>query len=436
MSESRLKQSVLLRMLLVAVLGMLLVIPTFMVQVLIDERQTARDAAVQDITAKWGSAQVVAGPVLTVPVLRTQRSAQGVVTTTRSMLHLLPEQLNVQVRLVPEVRARGIYRAVLYQAQVSLEADFHTPDDATVTGPDETLVWSDAFLTLGLSDLTGLRRVEQVRWNEQSLSPEAGLKTAELVATGFTVYPAVTPNQPAHLSMAFTLQGSTSVQVLPVGRETRLAVEGTWDTPSFIGAFLPEARTVAEQGFEATWQVGHLNRSFPQSWRDKQAQLDPASAFGVRLLLPVDEYQKNTRAAKYAILFIALTFLAFFVTEVLTRTPFHPIHYALISFGLVLFFVLLLSLSEHMLFNLAYLIAATAVAGLIGGYTRSISGSGRIALAITGLLVLLYSFLFVLLQLEDYALLVGSLGLFVLLACVMYLTRRIDWFNLGKPVEG
>jgi inner membrane protein len=429
--ESRLKNSVLLRMLLVAVLGMMLVIPTFMVQVLIDERQTARDTAVQDITAKWGGAQLVSGPVLSVPVVHTQRTAQGSITTTRSLLHLLPEQLHMQVRLVPEVRARGLYRAVLYQAQMSLEADFQVPDTAKVARSGETVAWADAFLTLGVADLTGIKKVEAVRWNAQPLSAEAGVNTAELAGSGFTAYPAVLPGEKAHLSATLTLNGSELFQVLPAGRETRLTVEGGWDAPSFTGAFLPDERVVSSTGFRAQWQVGHLNRSFPQSWRDGQAKLDPTSAFGVRLLLPVDEYQKNTRAAKYAILFIALTFLAFFVTEVLTRTPFHPIHYALISFGLVLFFVLLLSLSEHMQFNQAYLAAATAVVGLVGGYTRSISGSTRIALAITGLLVLLYSFLFVLLQLEDYALLVGSLGLFALLALVMYLTRRIDWFNLG-----
>jgi inner membrane protein len=211
-------------------------------------------------------------------------------------------------------------------------------------------------------------------------------------------------------------------------------VSSPWGNPSFVGSTLPTRRSVETGAFSAEWKVLHLNRNFPQQWTGNQHGI-AASAFGVKLLLPIDEYQKTMRAAKYAIMFIVFTFLAFFLTEILNRKVIHPIQYALIGFSLLLFYVLLLSISEQVAFNYAYAISSLSIILLIAGYTRSVLTSNIATAMIAGIMIVLYGFMYVLLQLEDYALLLGSIGLFVILALVMYLTRRIDWFAVGAKQQ-
>jgi inner membrane protein len=204
-----------------------------------------------------------------------------------------------------------------------------------------------------------------------------------------------------------------------------------WRSPSFTGNFLPEKREITSDGFRAEWSVSQLNRNFPQSWSGETYAIDN-SAFGVKLYSPVDQYQKVTRAVKYAILFIVLTFMAFFLTEIFTGVLIHPIQYTLIGLAIILFYVILLSLSEHIPFLSSYAIASAGVIFLISAYAKSVLKGKRSAVIIGTILLGLYLFLYVTLQLEDFALLLGSVGLFAILAVVMYLTRRINWFDIGK----
>jgi len=227
------------------------------------------------------------------------------------------------------------------------------------------------------------------------------------------------------------VSGSDELRFVPLGKTTNGEMKCLWGDPSFLGDFLPEKREISAGGFHASWDVLSWNRTLPPRWTGRQAGL-MGQILGVKLLQVVDEYRKSSRAVKYAILFVALTFLSFFVVDVLRRSPFHPVHYTLVGLALVLFFVLLLSLSEYLAFNLSYALSSGAIVLLIALYTRAISRRWGVAAAIAAVLAGLYAFLLVLLQLEDYALLLGSLLLFVSLAVVMYLTRRIDWFALGK----
>jgi inner membrane protein len=214
---------------------------------------------------------------------------------------------------------------------------------------------------------------------------------------------------------------------MPVGRETTVQVGGSWGNPSFVGAYLPEERSVEPNKFLASWKVLHLNRNYPQQWTGASVNLKE-SAFGIKLLMGLDEYQKTMRSAKYAIMFIVLTFLSFFMAEVLNKRIIHPIQYVLIGLALTIFYTLLLSISEQTNFNRAYLLSSAATIALIGLYTRSVLNSILAAAIITGILAVLYGFLFIVLQLQDYALLLGSIGLFLILALVMYITRNINWF--------
>jgi inner membrane protein len=263
----------------------------------------------------------------------------------------------------------------------------------------------------------------------------SGVNDSKLTKSGITVKIPIKPDEEEDktyaFDFAFTLNGSSGLFFVPVGKTTNVTMTSPWDTPSFDGAFLPDQRDIAK-GFSASWNVFNYNRDFPQWWTGSNYQLQD-SKFGVNLLFPVDHYQKSMRSAKYAIMFIALTFLAFFMVELISRKPIHPLQYLLASIGLVLFYTLLLSLSEQIHFNLAYLLSAFGIISLITAYSHSIFKALKQTALMGAFLTMLYLFLFSVLQMEDLALLFGSLGLFIALATVMYISRKVDWYNMQKP---
>lgn len=440
MKESSLKNSILLRMVLIAALVIALLIPIVLVQFIVADRQASHLSAVREVTQKWGGSQVLSGPVLSIPIRHIDAAGKDSPGSSAEILHILPENLRVVADVSPEIRMRGIHRVVLYTLRLAAEAEFRTQAATASLIEKHEILWDDAYLTVGITDPKGLRQITSVNVAGRNIRPQPGIAERERVAAaGFTVDSLMlAPQGTFQFAMRMELKGSENFKVAPVGKQTRLDMRGPWGDPSFIGDFLPEKRVVTEGSFEAAWQVLDFNRNLRQSWIGNGPDL-LAPAFGVRLMLPVDEYQKNTRALKYAILFIALTFLAFLMIDVLTKTPFHPVHYCLVGFALILFYILLLSLSEYILFDTSYFIAGAAVVLLIGGYTRGVTRRWDLTALISSLLILLYAFLFILLQLEDYALLIGSIGLLIILAVVMYITRKIDWFTLGKsqgPGEG
>lgn len=431
MKEFSLKDSIILRTLIIAVLAIVLEIPISMVTGLIQDRQRTRDSAVHQVTEQWGRQQTLTGPILTIPVKRSWTTSDGKVNTRIDYSHFLPDSLVCNTELFPQIRYRGIYRVVLYNAGLHVEAVFPAPTLSRNELGDGELQWQDAFLTFGISDLKGIKSIRNATMDNRPLTPEPGLRTRDLVQAGFTFRTPLSPGQaPFRVALDAGLNGSEELRIVPLGKHTQASTHSAWGDPSFVGDFLPEKREISESSFSASWSVLHLNRNLPQSWIGSQPGLE-GSAFGVRLLLQVDEYQKNWRAIRYAIMFIALTFLTFGMIDVLNRSPFHPIHYTLVGLALILFFVLLLSVSEYQSFNTSYSIACLPTILLITAYTRGVTRSWGVTAVIAGVLAVLYGFLFALLQLEDYALLLGSVALFLSLALVMYLTRRIDWFGIG-----
>lgn len=427
------RQSVGLRLFIIAGLSLVLLIPATLIILLIDEREQRRNHAILEVSEKWGQSQIIAGPILTIPYRRTISSNDGkTVSTVVENAHFLPDQLQVTGELVPEIRHRGIYDVVLYQSNLQLTGTFTAPNFSELSIAPENILWQEAVFVLGISDLKGIRETMVIKWNEVDHIPNPGIESQDLLVSGISTRLTVQPGTRGYsFSVGLKLNGSGELQFLPVGKETMVNIAAPWGNPSFVGGFLPVTREVRHDRFSAVWRVLHLNRNYPQQWLGPRQGL-LASAFGVKLLLPIDEYQKTTRSAKYAIMFIALTFLAFFMTEILNKKILHPIQYLLVGFALLVFYTLLLSISEYLPFNQAYLIASAAVVLLISAYTRGMLKDNTISLIIGGILVLLYGFLFVILQLQDYALLLGSIGLFVILALVMYLTRNIDWFGVGK----
>lgn len=423
-----LKKSLGTRLIIIAFLTLALLIPSFLVQELISERESRRDTVSNEISEKWGKEQVIVGPVISVPYNHYISNNEKMEQTIR-YAHFLPENLTIEGSIIPEVRYRGIYEVIVYNSKLSLSGNFPPLDLTGLNVPTENFLPDDAFVSVGITDMTGIKDFISINWNNKDYLANPGIESNDVLHSGISIAPKLSSGTGYQFDFEMNLNGSSSLFFSPVGKETVVRLSSGWPNPSFTGSFLPAEREVSSSGFRSNWEVLHLNRNFPQQWTGPNQEVSKA-AFGVELLLSIDEYQKTMRTVKYAIMFISLTFLTFFMMELLGRKVIHPIQYLLIGFALLLFYTLLLSLSEYMAFETAYLLAATAIISMITVYSyRVLSNTPKTGI-IFGVLILLYGYLYILLQLQDYALLMGSIGLFTVLAIVMYLTRNIDWFEI------
>ena len=411
-----------------------LLIPTFMIESLIHEREGRQNEAINEVSSKWGQRQTISGPVLVLPYQEIRRSPDGKETFKETKYaYFLPDELRVNGQVTPEKRHRGIFDVVLYGSQLTLEGVFNQPVVQKLIPAEAIVLWDKATLALGIPDLRGLEDQVTLDWDGKPNVFDPGIPVSGVAESGIHVPISLqqADKQNAAAEHKFTiklaLKGSGTLFFTPVGKVTDVKITSPWSDPSFTGAFLPDNKSVSATGFEASWRVLNLNRNYPQQWTSEQTIRFGDSAFGVDFLLPVDNYQKSMRSIKYAILFIGLTFLCVFFIEMGQSRRVHPFQYALIGLALIIFYTLLVSISEHVPFNTAYFVAAAMTIGLTGLYARSLFQSNRMALFVSGTLTVLYGFLFVVLQQQDYALLIGSLGLFVILAAVMYVSRRITW---------
>lgn len=435
MKKSMLKSSLGLRLAIIAFLSLLLLIPAQMIKSLIKERQERREEAVNEVFSKWGKEQVIGGPILTIPYQGEMKTADGEIVEVKKWIHLLPEKLLINGSVMPEPRYRGIYEMVLYQADIQISGYFKSSELENMNISHERILWNEASLSLGITDMKGIKNMVALRWNEKVYPFGPGVLTRNVLPGGIGVSIPFHPDQDMYqFDLALRVCGSENLQFTPVGKETRVSISSIWNNPSFTGEFLPDRREIQDDGFKAEWKVLYMNRNYPQKWIGDEYTIEP-SKFGVTFLIPVDEYQKTMRTVKYALMFIAFTFLTVFLIELLDGKAVHPIQYLLIGFALLIFYSLLLALSEHLRFNFAFLVAVLATISLISGYTSAVLKSNRQAFLIFGFLFILYSYLYLVLQLQDYALLMGSLILFIILAVVMFLTRRIDWFSILKQSD-
>ena len=423
----RIGQSATFKLVTICALILVLLVPASMVKSLIYERQGRKEGVVDEISAKWGKEQTITGPVISVPYLEHVKNDNGKVVTFTRFLHLLPDTVDIHSRITPEVRYRGIYQAVLYKTTLSIDGSFSRMPVEHLRIAPENILWSDALIYLGISDTRGIKAWTKAVFDGRALTMGPGIQTADVVDSGISAsipYNGSDKRYPFHFELE--LNGSRQIHFTPVGKVTTVTTDSPWQDPSFSGAFLPAERKVTEQGFTAKWRVLHLNRNYPQCWKSDSHDLS-SSIFGVSLFSPVDIYQKSMRTAKYALMFIVFTFVAFFISEVVCRLRVHPVQYLLIGLAAIVFYALLLSISEHAGFGAAYLVSAVATVGLITGYAVAILKNRTASWMVGSILAILYAYLYILLQLEDYALLMGSIGLFAVLCAVMYLTRKIDW---------
>ncbi|MDR2497134.1 MAG: cell envelope integrity protein CreD [Tannerellaceae bacterium] len=426
----RFSASITVKAIIIAMLTIFMIIPSFMIRELISERQKRSKETIERINEKWSRSQTLVGPLLFIPYQKTFVDERGVSSMRTQELCLVPEDLSISARLYPEERHYGIYKTILYKSEISIEGTF--PADALAQIGADSVFWDKLSVSMGVSDLRGL--TSKIAVNVDGKSFEAVTGGIPEIDNAVSAFPgrveSLVGRRPTSFACKFNLNGSSSIDFVPVGKTTEVSLSGAWDSPSYIGDFSPEI-IAAENGFEAKWSVLSFNRNIPDSWTDRQGlrQASHFPSFGVYLVEPVDHYQQNMRSAKYALLFIILTFVVFFFVELLTRKRIHPIQYLLVSAALIIFYTLLLSLSEQIAFGGAYLIASLATLSLITAYTYSIFGNKKQTAILSGTLSALYVFLYVTLRIEDIALLIGSTGLFLILAAIMYISRKVNWYK-------
>lgn len=426
------RTSLLLKLFSIGFIVLLLLIPKAMIQSLIFERQTRQTEVIQEISESWGGRQFLQGPVLSIPYTEWIEHSDGKKSSMLKVAHFLPQELNIKGEAKHELRKRGLFDAVLYRAGLELTGKFEAPAFRELNIAPDQIHWNEARVSVGISSMSGIKNMIELNWNSAKRRMEPGTAYPALLSSGVSAMAAVSEEQKSYeFSIPLELNGTELLYFEPVGRVTTAELRSTWPSPSFSGKMLPEKREIGKDGFSAAWKVLDLNRNYPQQWKNEAFRFEDSN-FGVKLIQPVDEYLKNERAVKYAVMLIGLTFLIYFFFEVLRRFHIHPFQYLLVGLALTVFYLLLLSLSEQVGFNAAYGIASVATIGLISFYSAAVLQVRRLTAQLTLLLCAMYGFIFVVLQLEDYALLAGSIGIFVALAAVMYYSRKVDWYNLGS----
>lgn len=439
---SGLRQSSSMKVFGIAVLILVLLIPIAMTRGVVHDRiAIARDAR-HDIMRSWGQPQIVGGPILVVPYRVERKIYYGDLEEESGDLYLLPAELSIEAELIPEIRYRGLHKIPVYTANTVMRGVFAAPDVSGLGLGNAQFDWERAHFALSISDAKSVRNVPAIQINGDSANFEAGGRQiagfpSQIVSYADEILDPEVRQSSFSFSINLDLSGTDKLQYLPLADSTSVFVKSAWASPSFIGGHLPESRAISDGGFEANWRISSLGRELPSRWTSNsyEYQQTEHSSFGVGLFVPVGTYQLTDRATKYAVLFIGLTFVGYFLFEVIGRLHLHPLQYLLVGLANTLFYLLLLSFAEHIGFGWAYLVSAVASTGLIAGYSASILRGRRRASLIVVMLMCLYGFLYLTLKAESLALLAGALGLWVSLGLVMYLTRRIDWHRWGNEDE-
>jgi len=416
---------------LIAILVLLMLIPVSMVKSIIFERQGNKIVVQQELSSIWGGRQHLTGPIMVLPY-NVEKDGK----TRVGYAYFLPDSFDVNGEIKPHERSRSIYKVLCYESQMHVSGKFNFPNYEKLNLKPEQIRWQDAFLVIGIPYLQGIKNQIVFNFDGKPQELMASVNENDLVDSGLTVKINLDPENAKNaynFDFNLNLNGTEGLYFTPIGKQSKIKMKSDWKSVKFIGDFLPNEKATNSDGFDAQWDIFDYNRNYPQMWIGENKILDK-SVLGVDLLQPIDQYEKTMRSVKYAVIFIALTFLVFFVVELLSRKRIHPIQYLLVSFALVLFYCLLLALSEHLRFGFAYLISAIAIVLLITMYTKSIFKNLKQTCMMGLFLAGLYVFLYVILQLEDMALLLGSIGLFIALAIVMYVSRKVDWYKKDKEI--
>ena len=452
-------QSLSFKLVVIGFLTLLLMIPLGMVSSLVGERASNKNSVAEQIYADWSRKQTLQGPILTIPY-RTYIKTKKETKLHIAYIHLLPEQLNIDGEVTPSILYRSIYEAVVYKSDLNVKGMFKVPNIDELGVSTKDILFNKASLSFGLSDLRGVQERIELNFSGKKYFFNPGIRSsqvAEVIRNGVSVPISLNKrNSTFAFDFNLKLNGSESLFFLPYGKESVVRLHSSWENPSFIGDFLPDEREVNKEGFQARWSVVDINRAYPQLFKGEAvyklkhkkeykqgSKYDYSygsnsylsSSFGVNLMVPVDYYQKSSRSIKYGSLIIILTFLALFFVEIFLKKRIHGFQYILIGIGLILFFALLISLSEHIGFDAAYIVSALVTIALITLYSKSVFKNMKFVLMLFGILFIFYAFIYILLQLQDYSLLLGVVMLFGTLASIMYISRDIDWYNIAKETQ-
>ena len=440
-----LKKSNSIRLFIIGVLTLVLLIPLFFVQNLIQERSVRQRQVINEINGKWGEEVLVLGPVLKLPYTTvakrtitdpaTKETCVETYEKTKN-LFILPDRLDINAQVKPEIKKRGMYRTSVYTAKMKFAGNFSLPDLTAIDISRTDLIWKKAKVILKTSNLKGVREKVAINVNghhynlSSSYEPENKQDNNKVALNILESSPLRESDnaisKPLSFNLDLVMNGSEYLRFIPVGKTTTAQMTSPWLTNNFVGNYLPYNNDKqTKTGVDARWKVLDINRPFPKVFSQNLPELREY-AFGVNFMVPVDEYQKSERSTKYGFLVIGLTFLIFFLIQTMSKIYMHPFNYLMIGLALVIFYTLLISISEHSGFLIAYLIAGLSVIVLITLYSKAILNR-KFALFIMASLTMLYTFIYVIVQLENYALLVGSIGLFSILAAVMYTSRKLDW---------
>lgn len=415
----------LLKLLIIGLLSLLLLIPQQFIMKLISERYETSSEAEREVSQLWSKPQRITGPVIRIPA----RSSND------NDVYLLPEVLQMKGDVKTEKRHRGIFNVTVYTANLDINGNFIMPNLSAFA--DSVYDIPKAEILIALNDFRGLTENITIKLDDKNYAMKSN-KDEEMGSVLCCRIPLsiMQDGQQVNYSVKLPIKGSESLMFLPLGNSTEVQLTSDCTSPSFQGNFLPLTQTVSAQGFTATWKILSINRDFSQMvtrWNESgngpRCVNMSENEFGVTMKVPVLQYQQTTRSVKYAYLFIFLTFATVFFVEYRRQTPIHPVQYLLIGIALLVFYTLLLSFSEHIPFLWSYLFAMLMTIVLITGYLAGILKIRKTAIMIGLMLLSLYVFMYVLLQLETYTLLVGSIGIFIILAALMYASQKVKWYK-------
>ena len=438
-----LRNSITARMLVVGFLLLVLLIPLEFVQSLIYERSMRQAEVVREINEKWGNEVMISGPMLKIPYktykkervfIEKTKTYRTITETIIKHAYILPETLTIDATAnsKEEPLKRGIYESVVYTADLDISGTFPIIDLSHKDIQPDDILWDKLSVLLKTSNLKGIRNTMEIAVGTDllELAPQFSTEYLNTLESNVLSKTTSTAQTAIPFSCKMKVNGSEHLQFIPVGKETKVTMNSNWPSPSFNGRYLPidGSREITPNGFKAAWEVYQINRQFQQTFLNNIPDLS-TFAFGANLIIPIDEYQKSERTAKYGFMVIGLTLLVFLLIQLVSKLYIHPFQYVMIGLALVMFYTLLISISEHSSFLKAYVIAAVSVLALITIYSRAILKGFKFPVLVCASLASLYGFIYVIIQLENYALLVGSIGLFVILAIIMFASRKIDWGN-------
>jgi inner membrane protein len=433
------------KVLMLVVLVLLLLIPLTMIRGLVRERGNTAAGAEADIMEAWGEQLIEAGPVITIPGVRTEefrtrteKDGEKVeIGKTPFTLIISPTKLDINAAFKTEIRKRGIFSVPLFWGTLTLNGNFDPEMALSSLLPNEELFLNQAELVISLSSQKGIRKINTSEWNNRELFFLPGNRGHSLfersyskISSGMYATLPDFENRESAFNVSIEIQGGAYIRTLPMGQDTHVRISSDWPSPSFQGAFLPVDSSIGDTDFRADWDISYLSRDIPLFWKENNDSTTYTdSLFGVNFFRSIDTYALNTRAVKYAILFLIVPFLTLFLLEIFAKKRIHPVPYLLSGIGNAVFYLLLLSLSEQMPFYTAYLIAAVAVTAMMTLYSRSLLPSWNKSWYMGLVVSVSYILLYAVLNAESYALLIGSIGTFVVVALVMFLTRRLDWYR-------